>query len=342
MASIVLIVSLILLHKTFGIYIIPIGYILGSFLQMVYLIRKSKLRLKIFNYNFSLKDYKKFIPSTLLFIILIESIGQLYLIVDRYFYNYVPTGGIAALNYAQTLFILPVSIISIALSTAIFPKFSKLISSNNIIDLENSFNESIKINITFFIPITILFLGYGDFILKILFERGKFSHSDTVTTYNALIYYTLSLLFYAAYSINNKMLYSFGLIKKLLYLTLAGILIKIILNFLLVRNLQQNGLALSTSISYIFFFLTSLILIYQKSKFKNKNIFYTELIFNIGNGIISYFIANRITSLFKTNSIAILINILFFLMIYFLNLYFVKHSTYIAFQKVLNSLKYSK
>ena len=61
------------------------------------------------------------------------------------------------------------------------------------------------------------------------------------------------MMFYAIYNVINKLIYSLGLLKNLLYLTVLGICLKIFLNFLFVDTLKQNGLALSTSISYIFF-----------------------------------------------------------------------------------------
>ncbi|MFB3056942.1 MAG: lipid II flippase MurJ, partial [Ignavibacteriaceae bacterium] len=102
---------------------------------------------------------------------------------------------------------------------------------------------------------------FGDTIIKILFERGKFSPGDTEITFSVLKIYSLSLVFYSIYSIFNKIIYGARLVNSLLIITLGGILIKVILNIILVSEYQQNGLALSTSINFTFFFITSLVLI---------------------------------------------------------------------------------
>jgi putative peptidoglycan lipid II flippase len=169
-----------------------------------------------------------------------------------------------------------------------------------------------------------LFLFYGDVILKIIFERGKFSGIDIIMTSKALFFYSLSIVFYASYSILNKIIYSAGLIEKLLYITLGGIAIKILLNFLFVESMQQNGLALSTSISYIFFFFTSLILIYRRFSFKNKTFFFKELIFHLFNGLISLFIVKQISIIYQVNTFFILAEISLFLTIYILNIFLFK------------------
>ena len=321
--------------RSLDIYAIPFGFIVGTILQLIFLLFKSKeLLLNQASIIFSYKQNKKLGSITLVFIILIETIGQLYVISDRYFYNIVSSGGISALNYAQTIFLLPVSIISIALSTAIFPKFSQLIHQKLYTDLEKIFNEALKINIIVFLPIMFLFIFYGDAILSIIFERGKFSGSNTIMTHRALIFYSLSIVFYSSYGILNKIIYSADLINKLLYITFMGIALKIILNFFLVGKYEQNGLALSTSITYLFFFISSLFLIYQKISFINKSIFFTESFHHLSNSIISFIITKQISVFIPHDHSYILMEITIFIVIYILNIILLKNS----FMRVLIQL----
>jgi len=70
--------------------------------------------------------------------------------------------------------------------------------------------------------------------------------------------------FYSIYSIFNRIIYGAKLLNSFLIITLSGILIKVILNIILVSEYHQNGLALSTSINFTFFFITSLVLILKK------------------------------------------------------------------------------
>jgi putative peptidoglycan lipid II flippase len=315
-------------YRSIDIYAIPLGFILGIIFQLIYLLINSKeLLLNQARMIFSLKKFRKLGTITLFFIILIESIGQLYIISDRYFYSMVSTGGISALNYAQTVFALPLSIISIALSTAIFPQFSKLIHQKLFVELEKIFNKAIKINIVIFIPIMFLFILYGDTILSLIFERGKYSKSDTLITHQALIFYSISIVFYSAYSILNKIIYSAGLISKLLVITGIGITLKILLNYFLVIKLEQNGLALSTSITYIFFFMSSLFLVYKNFPFINKSFFLPETLLHILNCLISIIITKQISLFFPKSIFYSLIEITIFFMIIILNIILLKSSS---------------
>jgi len=182
---------------------------------------------------------------------------------------------------------------------------------------------------------------YGDFILKIIFERGKFSGTDTIITSEALFFYSLSIIFYASYSILNKIIYSTGLINKLLYITIFGIAIKILFNYLLVNTLGQNGLALSTSISYVFFFFASLTVVYKRLAFRNKTFFFTELFFHLLNGLISIFIITQISFLFPGSTFFFLVEISLFLAIFFLNMFLLKNTSAQILLRFIKNIKLS-
>lgn len=326
--------------RSLAIYSIPVGYVIGSILQLIFLLSRSGKNF-FFNLNLtkSIKQFGKFVSSTLIIIILIESIGQLYVIADRFFYDMVPDGGISALNFAQNIFLLPISILSIALSTAIFPRFAQLKSKNLNSELEKVFNDGIVINIAIFVPVMFVFLLYGEVLLKIIYERGKFSESDTIITSSVLFYYSLSIVFYAVYGVLNKIIYSIGLINKLLIITISGIVIKVVLNYIFVENMMQDGLALSSSISYLFFFFTALYIIYKNILFKNKTIFFAELIFHLFNSTLSFYLVKQVSFLLPAGFLFIVLEIILFIMIVTMNVFLLKNSSAQIIIRMLKNLK---
>lgn len=325
--NIIVILALFTL-KDLNVYAIPIGYVAGTILQFLFLIFTSK-ELIIFEkeHLLSFGNLINSLSLSVIVVILIESVGHLYLIADRFFYEWVQPGGVSSLSYAQTLFLLPVSIISIALSTAIFPKFSKLISKKDYTGLEKAFNDGLSFSIIFFVPVMFIFLFYGDVIIRILFERGRFSSGDTIITYTVLSYLALSIIFYASYGILNKFLYSSGMINQLLVITISGITIKIALNFYFVSSMQQDGLALSTSLSFLFFFIASITVIHKKKFFINRTSFLNELLFHMFNAILSLLIIRQFSALYPENTFFALIEMSLFLLIFITNLFLLKFSS---------------
>jgi len=331
---------LLLFTSQFGIYTIPIGIVLGTLLQLLYLIFKSKIkRVKINFLVANIGEIGKYFDLTIFSVLLIEIIGQIYVISDRYFFGSVNEGGISALHYGLNIFVLPISIVSVALATVIFPKFSEIISRGDYTDLSAKISSAVRVNLLIFVPVTFLFFLFGDTIIKILFERGEFTAGDTDITFSVLKIYSVSLIFYSIYSILNKVLYAAKLVNALLLITVTGIVIKIVLNFILVNEYQQNGLAIATSISFIFYFFSSIILIYGKLKLQNTSFIGKEMFFYIMNGLVSYcivFLCSK--SLYAGFAYNQIFQLILFCILFYMNLLVVKHNSISLLKTMLASI----
>jgi putative peptidoglycan lipid II flippase len=341
--------SIIVMIFTFtdkiGIYAIPLGYLVGTILQFFYLLFKSRRYFKpnLFLNLYELRFLRSTVGSSFLIILLIEFVGQLYSLFDRYFYGAIYSGGIASLNYAYIIFLLPISIFSLSLATVVFPKITQAIVNSSKHDFERIYNDSISVNILIFMPITFILFYFGDTIIKLAFERGKFFAESTSITYNALKLYSISLVFYSVYSVLNKIFYSIGLTKVLLGITIGGILIKLALNFMLVQSLHQYGLAISTSASYIFFFSISYIVINRNLTVRNKTVFFKDFLILIFNGFFTYIIIEIFINIFSIrNTIIDVALIMVFMIFYFLNLLLLKHRPVELLIQVFNRLKSNK
>jgi putative peptidoglycan lipid II flippase len=289
-------------NKSMGIYSIGIGYLFGNLFQIIYLFyyvkEKINFRLSEIVSRFNVKEG---LNVSLILIILIEVINQLHLVIDRYFFNFVDEGGIASLNYASVLFVLPIGVFSIALSTAIFPRLAENFNKKDWTRLEKYFNDSLAVLTFVFVPLSFIYFFHGDLLIRVLFQHGEFSSTDTNITFEVLKMYSFSLLFYSAYAVINKLVYSSGLIKQLLVISILLMVIKIILNFILVRTYKQNGLALSSSVTYIILSLSCLFLVQRKMTFRIKYRFANEIFFSLVTALISYFLSNQIISLMHVN-----------------------------------------
>jgi putative peptidoglycan lipid II flippase len=337
--NLVIIIFVLVFNSQLRIISIPIGYLIGTFIQLLYLYIKVRKYL-IPNFKRFLTSNKfAFFSSTFLFLVVIEILGQSYSIIDRYFFEHIDEGGIAALNYAFILFNLPIIIIAYALTTVLFPTFSKLSSKKSFDEISNHLQNFFSINLFIFIPISIVLILYGDFFVKIIFEHGEFDNRATTLTYNALKLYSLSYIFISSYFVLNKLFYSFDKIKSLFLITIIGILIKVILSFQLVTNYKQDGLALSTSFTYLFFFLASYCLIFKHLNFKNVQIFFVETFFL---GLIGFFAYSLmrfigIELLFNSELVTNCLNIILLLVFYFTSALFVKHRSITLIFNMINN-----
>ncbi len=319
-----------------GVFAIPLGYLIGSIIQFLYLFAVASKRENFKIKRFAFQTSKSWLSNHFFFfIVLIEIINQLYTLIDRYFYKSVEPGGIASLNYSSVLFGLPISIFSIALSTAIFPQFTMAFNSKDNESLERHFINGISMNLLIFIPIAFVFIYYGNDLIKLMYERGKFTSRDTLMTYKLLRVYAVSLIFYASYAIVNKLIYGARLIKQLLIIAAGVFLLKVVLNFYLVGNYQQEGLATSTAISYIFLSLGAYFVIIHRLKFRVTGKFLFNIIFFSVNSLVSILSVEILISLFVLGGLyKFFISVFLFLLLYLINLYLIKTSEYQKFKDI--------
>jgi len=342
--NIAMIILVLAFHSSTGVTAIAIGYVAGALLQFLLLLYFVQKEVNIFNVKFfTKKKYLKFVSSSLIVIVVIEALSQLFMFSDRYFYNRVEPGGIAALNYAIHLCLLPLSIFSLAITTAIFPSLSKSINEETD-ETEKRLNNFFSVNTLLFIPITIVIVFFGDIIIQVLFERGEFTTHDSGMTYSALKIYAFSLIFFSSYAVLNKLIYSKKLIGYLLLIAVMSISLKVILNFVFVDNLKQNGLALSTTLSYMSFFVLSFFVVLFKVNLRDKSYFLKELLWGLVNGAVSILLSSWLTSLlFRDLSIASdIFQIVIFVIIYGLNSIITGHHSVTLLTNAMLTYKHSR
>lgn len=338
--NVTIIPIIIFSSQKLGIYSISVGVSAGVVIQFLFLFYKLKIKDKwhLKTYFYKQNKLNQNFSSVMIGIFIVEGVSQVYSILDRFFYASVDTGGIASLNYAFNLFMIPVSIVSVSIATLIFSKISEYFGGNSDINIKSYVSEFLKINFIIFLIISFIIFLFGQTIIRLLLERGEFIKSDTLLTFNLLKIYTISLLFYSTYALYNKILYSAKLVWYLVMITVIGLVIKIGMNFFLVAFYKQYGLAFSTTLSHLAMFLAANFIIRFKLKIKSSDNYLFVFIFYTLNFGISYFVTNIITNLFAmSNLFSILFNMFLFIILCSFNLVLLNDSILKYLVKIKNS-----
>ena len=229
---------------------IAIGLITGYFIQFFILFIYVFFRKTKYKFYINIKDSQlKKVFYILISIIILETIGQLYVVIDRAFNFLLPVGAISALNYANIIYLIPISIFGIAIGTAIFPTVSELVLNKNYDGLNKFCEKSIKTLVIISIPIVFLFLSYSREFVIVLFQRGEFDNYATKLTSESLVFLSIGLGFLVIHAILIKIFYALRNIKELFFTSILAIILKIIISMVLVKNYFHIGLALATSIA---------------------------------------------------------------------------------------------
>lgn len=196
------------------------------------------------------------IAMWILFVLLTDSLSQLYGIVDRRLGSYLEPGAIAALNYASLVAGLPSAVIGFALSTAIFPFLSDAAAGQDNERIQAIIHRAVHWSLLFAIPATVWMLVYRDEIIGILFQRGAFDAGARGYTSAALGTAALGIVPLALATVWSRILYASQNWIPILACALAALMAKFAFSIWAQSAWGMPGLALATSGAYVVSALT--------------------------------------------------------------------------------------
>ncbi|HEU4766738.1 MAG TPA: murein biosynthesis integral membrane protein MurJ, partial [Pyrinomonadaceae bacterium] len=111
-----------------------------------------------------------------------RGVVQISAFVDAFLASFLGQGAVVALNYAQSLYTLPVSLFGMSVSAAELPAMSKTLGSADVVaeTLRHRLEEGLKRISFFIVPSAVAFLALGDVIAAVLYQTGKFTRADSV------------------------------------------------------------------------------------------------------------------------------------------------------------------
>jgi putative peptidoglycan lipid II flippase len=125
-----------------------------------------------------------------------RGVVQISAYVDAFLASWLPTGAVAALSYAQTLYTLPVSLFGMSVSAAELPMMSGALGAADEVAgiLRSRLNAGLR-QITFLVvPSVAGFLLLGDVIVAAIYQSGKFTQNDATYVWGILAGSTVGLL----------------------------------------------------------------------------------------------------------------------------------------------------
>ncbi|MDD4100904.1 MAG: murein biosynthesis integral membrane protein MurJ [Candidatus Cloacimonetes bacterium] len=200
--------------------------------------------------------WKRFVPAMLGI-----GIREVNLIADALMASFLPVGSITALGYGNRLMQLPLGIFAISASTAVLPMYSRLVSKQDYAELSRGIRFT-TLNLSYImLPVTTLILISASDYVDILFNHGAFDARASFMTAQALIFYSIGLIFYSLNQTLTPLFYAHGDTKTPVKLAAAMVALNISLNFILMQFMAHRGLALSTSITALVNYLLLRVLI---------------------------------------------------------------------------------
>ena len=186
-----------------------------------------------------------------------NSMPQISSFIDTILASFLISGSISYLFYANRIFQLPLAIIAIAASMALFPAISKAIKHGNETLAFQHLNRVFWILLGLLGFATLAGIILAEPIVWLLFERGAYTQAMTLETANVLSMYMLGLIPYGLAKLFSLFLYAKKEHGKAAKIATITLLINVLVSFTLMKYMGAMGLALAGSIGgFIFFSLT--------------------------------------------------------------------------------------
>ncbi|MCX7794528.1 MAG: murein biosynthesis integral membrane protein MurJ [Thermodesulfovibrionales bacterium] len=255
-APVMLNLSIIICLLLFGPYLSPpiisvaIGVSFGGLLQFIFQIPsffKQGYDLRP-EWDFKHEALKKIalllVPSTMAM-----AVSQINIFISTILASFLKEGSITYLYYAMRLIQFPIGIFGVAMGMAVLPFFSEHASRGEYGLLKKDFSFAIRLLFFITIPAMIGLIALRVEIIEVLFERGRFTHHDTLQTAYALLFYSLGIWSIVGVRIMTAFFYSVQDTKTPVKIAATGMVINIISSIILMRFLEHGGLALANSLA---------------------------------------------------------------------------------------------
>ncbi len=186
------------------------------------------------------------------------SVTQINLLVNTFLASFLPLGSVSYLYYGMRLIHFPLGLFAVALSTALLPTLSAQAARGRLADLQRTFSFGLRLVFFITFPALLGLILFRVPIVHLLFEHGKFDAIATSGTADAVLFYAVGLWAFAGVRIVVPVYYALQDTKTPAKIAVASMILNVLLNLGLMGPLQHRGLALATSLSAIFNFLSLL------------------------------------------------------------------------------------
>lgn len=215
--------------------ILAYGLILGSFLQFAIQIPSALKLIKYFWPSLNTKIANARIVIRNFFpVVISRGVIQLSAYIDSILASLLPMGAVSTLAYAQTLYLLPISLFGMSISASELPAMSSIRGTVDEINifLQKRLEAGLRKIAFFIIPSVCAFIFLGNILVSAILQSGKFIEADVNYVWMVLIGSTVGLLASTLGRLYSSTFYSLKDTKTPLKFAFVRVLLTTVLGYL--------------------------------------------------------------------------------------------------------------
>ena len=265
-------------------------------LKQKMLIYPKPFSLKLFQNHDIKKFFRKLAPA-----VIGGNVLQINLLIDSIFASMI-FGAMSYLYYADRINQLPLAMIGIAIGVVLLPSMSRKIKEREFDGAIRLQNLALEVGLILVIPATLALTCLSEPIITTLFERGKFTHTETIFVAKALRFYSFGLPAFVLVKVMEPAFFSRGDTRTPMTIAIVCLFSNVILNSIFFfLNVGYLGIILASVISsYLNLSLIFIKLLHKKHFFFEEK--FLLKLFKIFIPSIVMFFALILTRNFFSNS----------------------------------------
>lgn len=259
-----------------AIYALPVGVMLGGFLQLalqipalkkIGLLPRIGLGFKAIRQSAS-DPASRQIASLMLPALLGVGVAQISLLINTQIASYLAPGSVSWLTYADRLMEFPTAILGVALGAVLMPQLAAAKANGNQIEYAAMLDWGLRLVVLLALPCAAALLVFAQPLVSVLYHYGAFTDRDVQQTTLALSGYGVGLLGLVAIKVLAPGYYASQDIKTPVKIAVLVLCFTQIMNVVLVPHLAHAGLALSIGLGALLNALWLLVGLLRKGSYK--------------------------------------------------------------------------
>jgi len=158
-------------------------------------------------------------------------------------------GSISYLYYADRLVQFPLALLTVSVSTVIFPRLASSVASNRHGDAADLFSRGLQVVFLITLPAMAGLMVLRRPIVALLFFQGEFQMTAVLETSSVLFFLSMGLWAFSGTRLFGSFFHAFSDIKTPFMAGMCSIGVNLVLGGVLMESMGHRGLALSLSIS---------------------------------------------------------------------------------------------
>ncbi len=174
---------------------------------------------------------------------------QVNIFIDTILASFLKEGSLSYIFLADRLIQLPLAFIGLSLGTVLLPLLSQYIQEKKFDKIQTTHEKTWLMAFALSFPAAIALSLWGETIISILFERGRFTYADVKSTHMALVAFSWGLPAHVLGKILNAHVFALGRPSVTVYGGILSLTTNIIVALVMLNSHGHQGIALANSLA---------------------------------------------------------------------------------------------